>query len=119
MMHFELPDIEDATSALEFAEKTRDALISIQQTVEDAISGGEFGRRITAGLMMDAHASREAAQAVAKDLSRLLVVIHSATERAAPAARLFGDKLQALYVEPIVEAQNRSSRRDGLQVNGV
>jgi maltooligosyltrehalose synthase len=111
--------IDGTTSgAVDRAEQIRQRLNAIAEWAENEWTENRFEANIVAGLVTQARTTYPAAEAVSRDLVRVLQRLHESCRMGAAVAKVFGEKVHHLYVEPIEEAKHRPAAAGaGLKVN--
>ena len=109
-------EAEDAVRAFE---EIRARAVALSQWCLDEISANNIHAKISQGMTSQAHIRSEAANAVAGEIVRLMLLIQDHANSLAAVAKLAGTKVVTMYEEPIREARahGRASSSTGLKVN--
>jgi hypothetical protein len=114
------PTGQDYESVMAALESLRTMGMAMSAWSDNESDPAALRARIRLGLMA-AGTAREGADAVARDIVRLIEVIQGHAVEIAAAAKLAGDKMEHLYAEPVREWQrNRLTKiGTGLALSGA
>jgi hypothetical protein len=112
------PPIGDANSAVRIAEEIRQRSAAIAEWAATEWSENNFEAKINFGLVSQVPGmGPEAARAVSRDLIALLQRLLEHATDVAVTAKVFGEHMQHLYIDPIEEALRAPATADALKVN--
>lgn len=109
---------DDAAGVLARAEKVRARLAEIGKWAEQVCSDGDFEEKVVAGLTTQVGRPEDQARITAKGLVKVLSRLAEGCRDGAAASKVFAERFQGQYVDPVEEAQKRRpDSGQGLKVN--
>ena len=111
------PPIQDADQVVQVMEQIRRLAVQVSEWTTEELSERNFGPRIAGTLTSQAYTTHDAANAVAKDLERLMRDLGTAMLTVASVSGVLGSKVRACVIEPVQESRRGPKPAMGLHVN--